>query len=592
MVETMKKVKKYLNNLALKKKLLLPIMVILIAFAAVALLAVNYGNRANQELLYRSVASSMEYLALSIEKELDSYMNLSFAILSDTSMQNILSQIKDSQEEDIGTIYAKDGARVKTILENYYYENANENLLYVMLRNPVFTSSTYNMRSSRVPEQVRDDLRERALRENGKPVWVTDYANEYGLFLTRSIRRMDGLKLDELGTIVLAIDVHGMVADALEKILLSNDLLFALYKEDGTVFLCTDEKDDRKMTDVLQKIKGKYGICKTDFGNYFISKGILGENNWGYSFWISYDDIVETLNRMQAVCVCIILGCAVILLVLANRWMSSITRHFNRLIDKMVAFAGDDSQLPDVGYDYSDRKDEIGQMHNQFDLMAEQIISLINDNYKNEILKKDVELKALQNQINPHFLYNTLNFIHWKAKADEEYEISDMVQALGKLLRASLGKDERTHTIEKELEIVHNYITIVKYRYGERLYYEEQIDPNLLAARLPLMTVQPIVENAVYYGLEESIDECEVKLTAFAEEDMIMIEVMNNGTQFGEDFMEKLLKGDIAVHGLGIGMQNIHRRIQMTFGDVYGIRTCDPDVDHAVVQIRIPRESD
>lgn len=581
--------RKQINNLALKQKLLLPIMVILIALAAVALVSVEYVNRANQDLLYRSVSSSLEYLSFSIEKELDTYVDLSFKILSDDTVQSILSRIKDGSKKDFDRIYTEDNSRLKTILENFYYENTMGNLLYITLQNQIFTSSTYNMRSSRVPESVKGELRQRAEEADGCPVWVTDYAEAYGLFLVRSVRRIDGLKLDDLGVIVLAIDVNKMLEETLEKISLSDDLLFALYGQDETVFLCTGGIQKEEMTERLRTLSGSHGVVELQLGDYFVSKGTMGEYNWGYSFWVSYDDIMKKLNLVKIICIFMILSCVVLLAATADRVVSSITRHFNLLIDKMIAFGQDDSRLPEVDYDYSGRRDEIGRLHNQFDSMAEQIISLINENYKNEILKKDMELKALQNQINPHFLYNTLNFIHWKAKADNEKEIAEMVQALGKLLRSGLNPcDDGQNTVGMELEIVRNYITIVQMRFGDRLCYTEHVEQETLQAAIPLMTVQPIVENAVNYGLEESIDGCRVSLDAYCDRQDVVIQVVNTGTQFGEDFMDKLREGTIQVHGLGIGMLNIHKRIQMTYGGEYGLYVCDPDIDHAMVQIRIP----
>ncbi len=585
--------RKQINNLALKKKLLLPIVVILFALAAVALVSLEYVNRANQDLLYRSVSSSMEYLSFSIERELDTYVDLSLKILSDSSVQNILSRIKDSDGKDYSLIYTEYNSRLKTILENFYYDNTMKNLQYITLQNQVFTSSTYNMRSSRVPESVKEELKQRAEEANGRPVWVTDYAKEYGLLLVRSVRRIDELRLDDLGVIVLAIDVRRMVEETMEKISLSDDLLYALYNQEESVFLCPSEMENEKMTDLLRSLSGNYGVVQTGHGDYFVSKGAIGEYSWGYSFWVSYDDIMQKLNVVKMLCILMILICVVCFTVIADRLVSSITSHFNRLINKMIAFGQDDSRLPEADYDYSERKDEIGRLHNQFDSMANQIINLINENYKNELLKKDMELKALQNQINPHFLYNTLNYIHWKAKADREEEIAKMVQALGKLLRASLNtRDEKNNTIGRELEIVRNYIIIVQIRFQDQLRYTEHVEQEALKTWIPLMIIQPIVENAVNYGLEESIDGCEVSLDVYSEGADVIIQVVNNGTQFGADFMNKLQSGGIAVRGLGIGMQNIHKRILMTFGENYGLSVCDPDADHAMVQIRIPGNSE
>lgn len=583
------KIKKQLNNLALKRKLLLLIMAILFAMSAVALISVEYINRANQDMLYRALSSSLEYLSFSMEKELNSYVNVSSEILANDTIQSVLGNIKDDSKEESKILYMSDNNRLSKILDEYYYEIGMNNLLYISLINPLFTSYTsFGARGTRVPKSLEETLEKGAAEGNGRPVWVTEFADPYGLLLTRSIRRIDKLALDDLGTITMSVDIRRMVEETIEKIALSDDLLFALYDMDGNVFLCNEEVEKDEMTRALRSLEGDYGVVETAYGEYFISKGNVGEYNWGYSFSISYDDIMQKIHMAKIICIITILCSACFAVLVADKMVSSITGHFNLLIHKMVAFGEDDSSLPEVEYDYSDRKDEIGSLHNQFDIMAERIITLINENYKKELLNKDMEFKALQNQINPHFLYNTLNSINWKAKSAGEYQIAEMVQALGTLLRSSLEDKEKEHTIRSELEIAESYMTIQQIRFGERLSFGEEIEEGTGNIKLPLLTIQPILENAVSYGLEESIDGCEVILRVFRKDEDVLIQVINNGTRFEERFMEKLIGGEVLVHGFGIGMLNIHKRIQMAFGPEYGLFVCNPDMEHAMVQIRIP----
>ena len=138
----------------------------------------------------------------------------------------------------------------------------------------------------------------------------------------------------------------------------------------------------------------------------------------------------------------------------------------------------------DVGYDYSKRNDELGTVHRQFDKMADQIRTLINDNYVKQLLLKEAQFKQLEQQINPHFLYNTLETINWYSESSGELKIAQLVRALGNTLRSTLERSDIV-TIKSELELVNNYMIIQKIRYENRLEYFVDADENLLNCCIP-----------------------------------------------------------------------------------------------------------
>ncbi|HZK27550.1 MAG TPA: histidine kinase, partial [Thermoclostridium sp.] len=129
----------------------------------------------------------------------------------------------------------------------------------------------------------------------------------------------------------------------------------------------------------------------------------------------------------------------------------------------------------DVGYDYTKRTDELGKAHRQFDKMAVQIRTLVNDNYVKQLLLKEAQFKQLEQQINPHFLYNTLETINWYSESAGEAKIAELVRALGNTLRSTLERKDKV-TIKSELELVNNYMTIQKIRYENRLEYFVKAD--------------------------------------------------------------------------------------------------------------------
>ena len=138
------------------------------------------------------------------------------------------------------------------------------------------------------------------------------------------------------------------------------------------------------------------------------------------------------------------------------------------------------------------------------------------------------------------------------------------------------------------MRIVHDYITIQKIRFGNRLIYSESIGPDLQKVTVPCFIVQPLIENAIRYGLESNIGKCSIAVSVKVIEDILYIQVLNDGSQFEENMIAKLENNEIIPHGFGIGILNIHKRIQMIYGKSFGISLSNPDEDHALSEITLP----
>jgi len=193
----------------------------------------------------------------------------------------------------------------------------------------------------------------------------------------------------------------------------------------------------------------------------------------------------------------------------------------------------------------------------------------------------------LESQINPHFLYNTLETINWRAKALRDEQISSMVESLGTLLRATLSNKKPLVTLDYETKLARSYMTIQKIRFEDRLVFSIDCREELGQALILPLTIQPLLENAIRYGMEEMMETCEIGIYAFKEGDLLIAEVSNQGSSFEEGLLEKLQDGTRNAHGFGIGLVNIHQRIQMLFGEDYGLSFKNQD-DKAIAVITIP----
>ncbi|NRG34939.1 sensor histidine kinase, partial [Niallia circulans] len=178
---------------------------------------------------------------------------------------------------------------------------------------------------------------------------------------------------------------------------------------------------------------------------------------------------------------------------------------------------------------------------------------------------------ALQAQINPHFLYNTLESINWQAKMNRQTDISSMVESLGYLLRNAISAKNDAVLLEEEIFIVDHYIRIQKYRYGDRLTFHKMIPPETKNCYIPKLMIQPLVENAIHYALEQMIEPCKITVRAVLRENNLHITVEDNGPGMEEELLARVRKQEVKTRGTGIGLYNIDSRIKLLYGEEFGL---------------------
>ena len=235
---------------------------------------------------------------------------------------------------------------------------------------------------------------------------------------------------------------------------------------------------------------------------------------------------------------------------------------------------------------------DIYELKNAFNAMAERINELVRENYMKQLLIKETQLSALQAQMNPHFLYNTLNSVYWMAKTEGVNSIAEMVNSLSLLLREAISDGELVIDLDKELDIVCHYITIQKLRYGERLDVTFDVSEKCSDLAIPKFTLQPLIENAIVYGVECMLEPCAVIVQIFVEDDLCVCQVKNSGPAPEANLMEKLRSGQIVPKGNGVGLLNIDQRIKAVFGEEYGISVYrKSDEQMTVAEARFKRMS-
>jgi len=238
--------------------------------------------------------------------------------------------------------------------------------------------------------------------------------------------------------------------------------------------------------------------------------------------------------------------------------------------------------------------DELGSLGKAFSNMSLRLQELIDRTYKEEIALRDAQIQAMQSRINPHFINNALENINWQARIEQSESISAMVESLSVLLNASMSRnDQRIVTLREELEVARAYFYFVGLSYGERLSTDMQIDEAALGARVPVLTIQPLIENAVEHGIAPA-GGGEIRLCCTLLKPCLRLEVLNSGKPIDAQDRQRIeaaLRGD-SLSGAHLGLSNISTRLRLIYGDRADIRVESVEGGLTRVTLDIPRESE
>lgn len=282
----------------------------------------------------------------------------------------------------------------------------------------------------------------------------------------------------------------------------------------------------------------------------------------------------------------------IILAIILLSWFISgmITSPIRELESKMRRVQkGDFDAL--INLEYGEK--EVIELADSYNAMVIRIKELMKKNKEEHEAKRQSELNALQAQINPHFLYNTLDSIMWMAESGQSAEVVEMVTALARLFRISISKGRKRIRVSEELEHARNYLLIQKRRYKEKFQFHIEVDEgvgNLMSLKLIL---QPIIENAIYHGIEYMVDEGEINIHVEATQDQLIYTVADNGLGMDEETCKTLLHSGEEIEptrgGSGVGVRNVDERIKLSYGQRFGLQIESEIEVGTTVKIVLPR---
>lgn len=575
----MKLMRQFANNIKLKPKFMIVFCsLMLISVLTVLLTAICVFHQYEKEL-YRNTSQFLNMSIDSIESNLSAIDKTSSYVIIGDAVQEMLgnSRLDFSTREPVfpfGQAYRA----MNDLLLNYY-----GHMPYVLSASVMIDRKSFGIGDAYTMSQgLIDELSEVASENGGRPVW---HQTQSGLFYVRTIVDMREMSLRPIGVLALQIDLHRIV-DLESRINLNYQPQIVIFSQEGKMLYSSFTGAVEEC--VQQPDENAYRTLRLDGKDYFVSYATYSAFGMKYALYLPFDAVASSLRLMNMLTLVVAALIMLVNTLFCSKLVSQIIQQFDVLVKKMRLFQAE--RYDELArYHSSSRKDELGYLNRSFDKMVCDVRRLVEENYLTKIAIQEDQLKSLQNQINPHFLFNILQTINWKAKMVKQEEISQITEALGKILRYTLYKKEVLVCLSEELEIVRSYISIQKYRYVERLRVCIDVSERWGRVPIPPMVLQNLVENSIKHALENMLEPCVIYIGAAECDGGLMISVEDNGPGIDSEVLQKIEQQDEADGG--IGLTNIRRRLALLLGEQYTVEICNTGRGTRV-EIILPKDAD
>ncbi|MCD8231704.1 MAG: sensor histidine kinase [Clostridiales bacterium] len=420
----------------------------------------------------------------------------------------------------------------------------------------------------------------------------TENNSQNALMLARPIYDMSDYTT-LLGYMMIYLD-EDYLNDILGSVTYGETSAICMLDKNGQIFAGNHTSAQASLLEEIMSEKSGSSTLRAEGKRYVFTFSDFSQNRWTLCMITPYNEVNSSVTNLVLQLV-IMMSAVILILFLIARFNSiNMALPIVTLSRLMDTYHGEDKDIDAESLAiYQKRTDEIGQMYRSYYQLEDRINTLIQEIYVKNLEKKDAELALIQSQIDPHFLYNTLDSINWIALANDQDEISDMITALADMFRLSLMKNSSSFTeLSQEIRYVQSYLTLQQFRYGERLRSIFDLPDPLPDLYIPRFILQPVAENALKHGIDQLNDGGTIKIT-LSIDSRVVFTVTNDGNDIDLDKMAEILTFDPAASDLlnfkkdGYGVQNIYRRIKIICGDEYGMSYSKTD-SQTICTITLP----
>ncbi len=403
----------------------------------------------------------------------------------------------------------------------------------------------------------------------GRAVWLG--LDDSGRFMQVGAQINSKKNMSELGFLMIQIPADDF-REKVENMIFLRDGKSLIVDKNMNVIISTDDEAvevPKEIQDVLEDMPDRR-LLQVQIGGVdsyvYIRK--MENADWYMVSMIPQISYLGVLHDLRIVIGVICASALIFVLFIIFYIVSRFTRNIENLQEAMQQFGeGDFNVICAVRTD-----DEIGKLSQHFNMMVYNINDLVDRVYNANMLRQKAELESLRMQINPHFLYNTLDMVAWISRDKGVPEAADIAVSLSNMMRYTIKGPAMTD-LGTELENIRHYLTIQKYRYGDRIQFVVQAPQNLMGLRLPKLLIQPLVENAIIHGVE-NMEQGIVVLDICQKKDRVRICVSDNGVGMEQEKIQEILAeedGVILEAKDSIGLRNVNRRLKIHYGEYHGL---------------------
>lgn len=455
-------------------------------------------------------------------------------------------------------------------------------------------------------EKEREIL-ETAMSKMGDPVYIvsaehSDTADltqeekerrKSQIIIARAIKEKKNLSMQYGGTLIYVVDLELLTSSYTSEY----HKLVVRDETDAIIFstLSDEEQDDFVKSKVSYSGAG-YEIMTLGDTRYFLTEILSGKHKWRYTSVSSYRQLFGILSDADRLFLVLFILLFMPVLAVTVRLSMSLVRPISALSEKIKDIRGNNELADNLRGAWEEehfpgvRTDEIGELQNQFYSMLQELDELIHENYEQKIYLQEAQLSALRTQLNPHFLYNTLDTIRWMATSQDYQQIPEVVKALGDILRLCMNGKRNIISVGEEIDYLRSYVAIQKIRFGNRLHFMMDVEEELMGLCIPAFSIQPLVENSISYALERMIDDCYITVSITDCKDMLSVAVEDNGPGMDSDIVDKLRQGTVKPRGNGIGLSNLDKRLKNLYGSDCKILVDRPEGGGARIMFLVRKE--
>lgn len=582
-----------LNKMSIQNKLY--VYFILVAAVPLALLCF-FSYSKYSSILTRNTIQSTQQIIDQTTKNMDMMANgvekITFMIFANKDIRSILQKGQGDTLKD--RLYSRDA--IQYTLYNYITSRDDIDSVYIIdeHKNLYYNTKDYNVTGKYVDAWISDSSKISAA--NGSVVWMGTHPDKFNAQEPKNVisaaRLLKNFDTSQSLGILLANVEEKRFSDIYSEVNLGKSGVVFLMSSKGKIISHLDKKviDNSVNKDILSNIRANKGnfVYTADGREVLVVYNVSSVTGFITVGQIPLDEILGEVYYVRNFIFYFGLLIIIAALFASIAFSKSITSPIKNLIKQMKrAEEGDFTARVEVEGSF-----EIQSMKMGFNRMIEKVRELINRVYEEQQKKKEAEMQALQAQINPHFLYNTLNSIKWMAVLHNMQNIVEMVTALNHLLYHSISKSGNIITIHEEIDNLKNYVVIQKYRYNDKFEVHYEYDEGVYEYKTLKLLLQPIVENSIFHGIENKKGTGNIYIRIFKSNDSVKYIIEDDGIGMSEEALEKVINYKKLVAGTrgfsSIGIRNIDERIKLYFGSDYGLTMQSVLGEGTIVEITTP----